>query len=421
MGKPSSGGGTQQTVNKTELPEWVSQAGQRNLNQSYDVSQNLMGPYTGQRVADLVPGQMAAIAGMNRLPGSTTAAFNLAQDQAANVGNFQAGQVTPTMLNGLDLSGYMNPFTNSVIGTGLAGLDVQRQQALRQIGDQALASRAFGGSRQGIQEGVTNTGAVTAAGNLASQLAYQNFNQAQQAATGDISRDLAAQQFNEQARQQAAQTQLAGANALGGLASQGQQTQLQALMAMLQGNQLVQGQNQAMLDAARQQYAEQQNFPIQQLQIPLQALGMTPYGQTQTQTSPTPPGNATMSGMGMASAGLGILGALMAIPTGGTSLMAALPALASAGAAATGAASRSDRRLKTDIEPAGHDPNLDLPLYAYRYKRDPKTYPKVVGVMAQDVEKKYPEAVGQTPDGFKTVNLDFLRNVANLNALYARS
>jgi len=95
--------------------------------------------------------------------------------------------------------------------------------------------------------------------------------------------------------------------------------------------------------------------------------------------------------------------------------------LASAGAAATGAASRSDRRLKTDIEPAGHDPNLDLPLYAYRYKRDPKTYPKVVGVMAQDVEKKYPEAVGQTPDGFKTVNLDFLGNVANLNALYARS
>jgi len=27
----------------------------------------------------------------------------------------------------------------------------------------------------------------------------------------------------------------------------------------------------------------------------------------------------------------------------------------------------------------------------------------------------------QTPDGFKTVNLDFLGNVANLNALYARS
>jgi hypothetical protein len=328
MGKPSGGsGGTQTTVNKTELPQWVSDAGQKNLGMSYDVSQNMMGPYGGQRVSDLTSGQLGAIGGLNQLPGSTTSAFNLAQDQAANVGNFQAGSVTPTMLNGMDLSGYMNPFTNSVIGTGLAGLDVQRQQALRGIGDQAFASKAFGGSRQGVNEGITNTGAMTSAGNLASQLAYQNFMQAQQAATGDITRDLSAQQFNEQARQQGAQLQLGGANALGSLAGQSQQSQLQALMAMLQGNSLVQQNNQQQLDAARQYYGEQQQFPVQQLQIPLQALGMTPYGQTQTQTSPTPPGNSTMSALGGISSGLGILGALFAAPTGGMSLAASLPTL----------------------------------------------------------------------------------------------
>ena len=326
--KPSpSSGGTQTTVNKTELPGWVSSAGQQNLGTAYDVSQNMMAPYSGQRVADMTGGQMAAISGLNQLPGSTTGAFNLAQDQAAGVGNFQAGQVTPTMLNGMDLSGYMNPFTQNVIGTGLAGLDVQRQQALRGIGDQALASKAFGGSRQGVNEGITNTGAMTSAGNLASQLAYQNFMQAQQAATGDITRDLGAQQFNEQARQQAGQLQLQGALGLGNLAGQSQQAQMQALMAMLQGNSLVQQNNQQQLDAARQYYGEQQQFPVQQLQIPLQALGMTPYGQTQTQTSPTPPSNSTMSALGGISSGLGILGALFAPATGGTSLIGSMASL----------------------------------------------------------------------------------------------
>ena len=32
-------------------------------------------------------------------------------------------------------------------------------------------------------------------------------------------------------------------------------------------------------------------------------------------------------------------------------------------------------------------------MYAYRYKGDPKSYPKVVGPMAQDIEKHHPSAV----------------------------
>ncbi|HYX04003.1 MAG TPA: tail fiber domain-containing protein, partial [Reyranella sp.] len=53
----------------------------------------------------------------------------------------------------------------------------------------------------------------------------------------------------------------------------------------------------------------------------------------------------------------------------------------------------SDRRAKTDIQHAGHD-DSGLPLYAYRYKGDPKTYPKVVGPMYQDVKKRQGYAEG---------------------------
>ena len=53
----------------------------------------------------------------------------------------------------------------------------------------------------------------------------------------------------------------------------------------------------------------------------------------------------------------------------------------------------SDERDKTDIEKLGKDTETGLEMYAYRYKGDPKSYPKVVGPMAQDIEKKAPEMV----------------------------
>jgi hypothetical protein len=48
----------------------------------------------------------------------------------------------------------------------------------------------------------------------------------------------------------------------------------------------------------------------------------------------------------------------------------------------------SDREDKTDIKKLGDKDGV--PIFAYRYKGDPKTYPKSVGPMAQDVEKKFP-------------------------------
>ena len=62
--------------------------------------------------------------------------------------------------------------------------------------------------------------------------------------------------------------------------------------------------------------------------------------------------------------------------------------------------------MKTDISKVGKDKETGLDLYAYRYKGDPKSYPKVVGPMAQDIEKKYPDQVKDI-GGRKAVNLGF--------------
>lgn len=53
----------------------------------------------------------------------------------------------------------------------------------------------------------------------------------------------------------------------------------------------------------------------------------------------------------------------------------------------------SDREDKTDVKRLGTHHGTGLPMYAYRYKTDPKSYPKTVGPMAQDVAKKFPHMV----------------------------
>ncbi len=65
----------------------------------------------------------------------------------------------------------------------------------------------------------------------------------------------------------------------------------------------------------------------------------------------------------------------------------------------------SDENLKTDIQKLGEDPETGLDMYAYRYKGDPKNTPKVVGPMAQDIEKLHPEMVREV-GGRKIVQPD---------------
>ena len=63
----------------------------------------------------------------------------------------------------------------------------------------------------------------------------------------------------------------------------------------------------------------------------------------------------------------------------------------------------SDRRLKEDIKRVGTAHN-GLPIYTFKYKGDPAEQTHI-GFMADEVEKKHPEAVGLA-GGYKTVDYD---------------
>jgi len=120
---------------------------------------------------------------------------------------------------------------------------------------------------------------------------------------------------------------------------------------------------QKMMDDIRSKWQNMRDAPLDNLNLRLSALGMSPYGKTET-TQKT-----EKTGTDFAQVGAGLI-----------SLLPALFML-------------SDETMKTDIKKVGKDEGTGLPLYSYRYKGDPKTYPKVVGPMAQDVQKLFPDRV----------------------------
>jgi hypothetical protein len=382
-----SGGGTTQTTqsqNTTQLPPWVNDAAQQNYAFAQNVAQQPLQQYQGQLVAD--PG-----AQMQQAWNSAAAGGNAGQDQYNGA---QAGylgvmgqtpqQVTPGQLSSTNLQPYMNPYTQSVINATLPVMQQNLALSQNQNQNQANAANAFGGSRMGVQQGVTQAQGAQGMAQMAAQLNQANYGQAQTAAQSDIGTNLQAQLANQSAQQNQAGLNLQAASGLTGLGNAAQANQIKNFGEQVTAGSLEQQQAQNQINAQLQKFQQAWAYPGQQLGVLQSALGMTPYGQsqqgqstTQTQTSP----DYAMSALG----GLGMLGGLFS--GGSSSAMSGLGSLFG-----------SDRALKTDITKIGVHKPTKLPVYAYRYKGDPKTYPKVVGPMAEDVGKTFgPGAVAQIP------------------------
>lgn len=188
--------------------------------------------------------------------------FNV--NQAAAGGLQQAFQGTQRAMQAPNIGQFMNPYTRQVTQNTLTDLERQRQMQMNTLGAQASGARAFGGSRHGVAEALTNEAFARQGAQAFGNLQQQGFNTALQAAQAQQGRQMAG----------AAQLGQLGQQAFGtGQAIQQQQAQ-QGL--------LQQGIQQALIDAAKQQYAGYTNAPAAALNAPLAALGVTPVPQSTT-------------------------------------------------------------------------------------------------------------------------------------------
>ena len=80
--------------------------------------------------------------------------FNV--NQAAAGGLQKAFQGTEAAMQAPNIGQFMNPYTKQVTQNTLADLERQRQMQMNTLGAQASGARAFGGSRHGVAEALTN-------------------------------------------------------------------------------------------------------------------------------------------------------------------------------------------------------------------------------------------------------------------------
>jgi hypothetical protein len=139
--------------------------------------------------------------------------------QFAGVGAGPAAQFAGAQANMAGIGNYMNPYTSQVIDASLADLEQARQAAGQQIGQQATAAKAFGGSRHGVSEALSNARFGEQAGKTIAQLRAQGFDTAANLMQQDVGRQQQAGLANQGALNQMGQFN-AGQFQQAGLANQ---------------------------------------------------------------------------------------------------------------------------------------------------------------------------------------------------------
>lgn len=339
------------TTSTTTAPN--AQAGQAYsdlLNRASGVASTPYQGYSGELVAPVNGQQFAGIGGINANAGFASPYIS----QATQYANQAAQPIT-----GAQISQYQNPYTQQVVNATEAQFNQQNQMQQSQLTGNAAAQGALGGDRVGVAQGTLGGQQQMAEAPVIAGLESQGYNTA-------LSTALQEQQNTANA-----------AFSLGNLGVSGQNAALQGAGAQLGAGSLEQQTQQALDTALYGQFQNQLAFPYQQTQwlAGLDTGVGSQMGGTSSTTAPPPSLLGQLFGVGLT--GAGIVGGTGGFGSSGwlTGLMA------------------SDKRLKHNISKIGKT-NDGQPIYRYQYKGSPEWH---VGLMAQEVEGKHPEAVHNVP------------------------
>jgi hypothetical protein len=335
------GKGSNKTTSSFKLPPEFIKAYNESLGLARQAIQQPYTPYTGQLVAGLTPGQQQGISNIQAAQGMALPFIQ----EGAGLTREAARGITPELYER-----FYSPYVRDVANTTQANLLESAAQQRSGLKGGAIQAGAFGGDRAGIAQAEMARQQQLGNAQAMSNIYNQGYGQAM---------GLAGQQ-------------VANLGAMGGqLAGMGttaQTSALQGAQAQMAAGAQEQATAQAQLQAAYDQFLQQQSYPFQIAQYfanIAQGLGSTAGGTSST-TGPAP---NPMSGV------LGGIGAIGSI------------------------ASMSDKRAKENIEPVGKL-NDGQTVYRYNFKGNPKTE---IGLLAQEVEGVNPEAVTEA-NGLKMVD-----------------
>jgi len=312
----SSGASTSaNTINPFQFGQF-----QTNYGNAQNIAAGLTTPYSGPLTAPFTPTQTSAqnmLSGIATDPTYREMIGNAANAVADILGNPVAASVTPQPLTaqtiaGSDLSPYLNPYQSGVVNATLGQLAQLNANQLLNTNQGATASGAFGGSRSGVADALTNQYDMQAAAPVIAGLNAQGFNTALNAAGQDAATLNNVAMFNSGQNVTAQQGSIANAlaaqgmglnaaNVLASLANQGYG--LAAAQGGLLGSvgQQQQVQDQSVLTNAYNAWLAQQGQNAQAQNLLNSSLGLIPLQQP-TNTSTT--GNSSGTSQSSSSPGL---------------------------------------------------------------------------------------------------------------------
>lgn len=379
--KKTTTNSTQNASTQTTLPAWMTQAGQ--------------GLY-GDAKAAADKSQLGTQYG-----GEMTAGSTANQTQAANTAAATQGAWQPTLAGATALTGqaatagpasvgaamwspeaagyYMNPFLKNVQSDTLAQMRTQGDMDHQAVNDSAQAAKAYGGSRHAILEGQLMKDQANARTNYVDSSNAAAYDNAEGQFNSDANRGLTADTTNAGLYEQMLSRMMGGGAQLGQLAATGSGLNTQDISNLAATGGTQHDINQA-ADSAR--YAEWQRS---------QAAPMDQYAQLMAILNGTPrdvktSGTTTMNGTQTESGG-GLMNTLMGLGQLGLSAYKTF----------------SDPRLKKHVSLIERLAN-GLGVYRFRYLWERSSSPENIGVMADEVARIAPEALGPVVSGFLTVN-----------------
>lgn len=375
-------------------------------------------------------------------------------NQMATMAALQGAQgISPEQFSGAAVERYMSPYLSNVVGQTMKAQAQQNAQQRQALSADAIRAGAFGGDRAGIAQAN-----LAYQQNLANQQTIANllqggYGQALGAFQQQQGVNLGAAQANRAAQQQLAQQamaigqqgygqQLGAAQQMAGLGQQlyGQQMGtgqfIQGLGAQnfqqqLAGSQAQQGLGQMLSGLGFQTGQAYQGLGAQQAQLGAQnaaqqaALAQQQYGMGAGTAQ-------AQAALGAGAQAAGLQGAQAALQAGTiaqqteqagkqalynqflqeqsypfqvqqflANIAMGTGALSGSTTTTTSPSAWSDRRLKENIRKVGETED-GLPIYKFRFKGEDKDQTHI-GYMADEVEKKHPDAVGEK-DGYKYVD-----------------
>ncbi len=276
-------------------------------------------PVDTSKFAPTVAGQDVLQQRAATLAGSGVGSFQPFIDQAkaqATAAGQTVGDVGTTLSGIAGLTGaptsaqvqqYMSPYQSQVIDTTLSEFDRQRAIQEKYIADQAIASGAFGGGREGVQRAEYQSQSDRDRAALQAQLLQQGFGQAQQARQQDIQTRFGL----GQAQSGLAGQQLGLGQFQAGLAGQVPQLQRADISTLGQVGAAQQAQSQAELDAQRQAARTAAYEPLERLGFFGQGVtGLMGGYPAQYQFQSTPAASPLQTALGLGTGLAGIFGAL---------------------------------------------------------------------------------------------------------------